>query len=83
MSAEIEKGNNDKVIELSEKMSTNYDKLIDLFRTALSKSRASPEPLISPGVKSIIDSDMKESGTQHNVQLDDPEAMRNFQTNMG
>ena len=31
MSAEIAKGNNDKVIELSEKMSTNYDKLIDLF----------------------------------------------------
>ena len=25
------KGNNDKVIELSEKMSANYDKLIDLF----------------------------------------------------
>ena len=31
MSAEIAKGNNDKVIELSEKMSANYDKLIDLF----------------------------------------------------
>ena len=31
MSAEIEKGNNDQVIELSEKMSTNYDKLVDLF----------------------------------------------------
>ena len=31
MSAEIAKGNNDKVIELSEKMSVNYDKLIDLF----------------------------------------------------
>ena len=31
MSAEIVKGNNDKVIELSEKMSANYDKLIDLF----------------------------------------------------
>ena len=31
MSAEIEKGNNNKVIELSERMSANYDKLIDLF----------------------------------------------------
>ena len=31
MSAEIAKGNNDKVIELSEKMSANYDKLINLF----------------------------------------------------
>ncbi len=31
MSAEIAKGNNDKVIELSEKMSAKYDKLIDLF----------------------------------------------------
>ena len=30
MSAEIAKGNNDKVLELSEKMSVNYDKLIDL-----------------------------------------------------
>ena len=31
MSAEIAKGNKNKVIELSEKMSENYDKLIDLF----------------------------------------------------
>lgn len=31
MSAEISKGNIDKVIELSEKMSINYDKLLDLF----------------------------------------------------
>ena len=31
MSAEIAKGNNDKVVELSKKMSVNYDKLIDLF----------------------------------------------------
>ena len=31
MSAEITKGNNAKVIELSQKMSTNYDKLLDLF----------------------------------------------------
>ena len=31
MSAEITKGNNEKVIELSRKMSTNYDRLLDLF----------------------------------------------------
>ena len=38
MSAEIAKGNNDKVIELSEKMSANYDKLIDLFPISLTFS---------------------------------------------
>ena len=31
MSSEIVKGNNEKVIDLSEKMATNYDKLLDLF----------------------------------------------------
>ena len=31
MSAEIAKGNNERVIELSQKMSTNYDRLLDLF----------------------------------------------------
>ena len=31
MSSEIVKGNNEKVIDLSEKMAANYDKLLDLF----------------------------------------------------
>tara|TARA_B100001093_G_scaffold454820_1_gene464481 strand:- start:327 stop:779 length:453 start_codon:yes stop_codon:yes gene_type:complete len=31
MSAEITKGNKENVIELSQKMSTNYDKLLELF----------------------------------------------------
>ena len=31
MSSEIVKGNNGKVIDLSEKMAANYDKLLDLF----------------------------------------------------
>ena len=31
MSSEIVKGNNEKVIDLSEKMAVNYDKLLDLF----------------------------------------------------
>ena len=31
MSSEIVKGNNEKIIDLSEKMAANYDKLLDLF----------------------------------------------------